>query len=145
MYTNPTVSTFKSYFYRDFPYTSNVSDLTKVQDKDISTAMVDTNANINPELFISQDNYTTAYLLLTAHFLSMNLRASSQGINGQFEWLASNKSVGSVSIGTSIPQRMLDNPYFAMLVKTNYGAQYLMMVLPYLCGQIQVPAGSTLA
>jgi hypothetical protein len=144
MYVNPTKSDFQNYFYRDFPFTANPSDLTKVQTKDITKAFCDADSMINPELFASQSSYTLGYLHLAAHFLVMNLRASSQGISGQFGWLETSKSVGSVSEGLQVPQRIMDNPMFAMLSKTNYGAKYLYMILPMLSGQIFIVSGETL-
>lgn len=99
---------------------------------------------MNPGLFSTQANYTLGYLMLSAHFLVLNIRSSSQGISGQYSWLQTNKNVGSVSEGLQIPQRILDNPEFAMLSKTNYGARFLMMVLPQLTGQIFNVYGRTL-
>lgn len=141
-YTNPSVSDFKARFARDFPFGSAMS---QVMDSDITNAFADAEVNLNPELWENQANYTTGYLLLSAHFLVTNIRASSQGINGNFEWLVSSKGVGSVSESFSIPDRVMKNPYLAMLSKTNYGAKYLMMILPQLTGQVFITAGSTQA
>ena len=143
-YDIPTITDFKNYFFRDFPYTPNVNDLTKVTDRDLNKAFTDTDATINQGLFDNQDSFNVGYLTLSAHFLVMNLRASSQGIAGQYEWLEQSKSVGSVSTSSAIPQRILDNPMFAMLSKTTYGAKYLYMILPQLSGQIFIVAGDTL-
>lgn len=141
-YIQPSIGDFKSYFFRDFPYTAD-GDLTGVTDADITNAMQLSTVNFNECLFGDQQTYGVAFLLLSAHFLVMNLRASSQGIAGQFDWLQSSKSAGSVSEGLSIPQRILDNPEFALLSKTNYGVQFLMMVLPQLAGQMMVVCGRT--
>lgn len=140
-YTNPSVADFKDFFDRDFPYGTDQE--TTVLDSDIAKAFRFTNVNFNPDLWGSQGDYTLGYLLLSAHYLVMNLRASSQGINGQFAFLESSKSVGSVSQSFAIPQRVLDNPDWAVLTKTNYGAQYLQLVLPQLAGQIYTVCGST--
>lgn len=131
-YNNPTVQDFKDYFVRDFPFGAdpNIS----VLDADISKAMVQCRAAINTALFANQENYSVGYNLLTAHFLVMNLRSSSQGINGQFNFLQASKGVGSVNESFSIPDRILQNPYWSIFTKTNYGAQYLNMVLSQLCG-----------
>lgn len=141
MYSNPTIDDFKNYFTRDFPYGTDPQ--TSVLDADIGKAFGQTNFAINPALFSSQENYTLGYLWLSAHWLVVDLRASSQGISGQFNWLETNKSVGSVSEGFSIPQRILDNPRFAMLSKTNYGAKYLELLLPALAGQVFIACGRT--
>ena len=145
MFNNPTIDNFKTYFFRDFPYQPDGSpDLTKyIQDQDIANAFVQTTASINQENFADQSTYQLGFELLSAHYLVMNIRQSSQGIAGSFEWGASSKSVGSVSESLAIPQRLLDNPELAYLTKTNYGTQYLMIVLPYLSGQVFCVAGTT--
>lgn len=140
-FNNPAVADFKNQFFRDFPYGTDPS--TSVLDQDITSAFQFVNVNINPDLFGDQGSYTLGYLLLSAHFLVMNLRASSQGLNGQFNFLQQSKSVGSVSESFGIPQRVLDNPEWAMLCKTNYGAQYLQIILPQMAGQVYTVAGST--
>jgi len=141
-YTNPSVQDFKDYFFRDFPYGTDIE--TTVTDPDIAKAFQQTNISINPGLWSSQGNYTTAYLLLSAHNLVMNLRTSSQGLNGQFAFLEQSKSVGSVSASFAIPQRMVDNPEFSIYMKTNYGAQYFQLLLPNLSGQVFFVHGRTL-
>lgn len=140
-FSNPTVVDFKSFFIRDFPYGTdpNVSIL----DGDITKAFTFTNVNMNQGLFSDQGSYNVGYLLLSAHYLVMNIRASSQGINGQFNFLQQGKGAGSVNESFAIPQRVLDNPDWAILTKTNYGAQFLQLVIPQLCGQIFNVYGST--
>lgn len=140
-YTNPSVAEFKTYFNRDFPYGTDIE--TSVTDTDISKAFQMTNINFNSDFFGDQASYTIGYLLLSAHYLVMNLRTSSQGINGAFGFLEQSKSVGSVSQSFAIPQRVLDNPDWAVLMKTNYGAQFLQLILPQLSGQIYTVAGLT--
>lgn len=139
----PTASDFKTFFVRDFPYGA---DITKhVLDADIDRALAEADASFNEALWSTQDKYTLAYLLLTAHNLVMDLRASSQGISGQFSWLQASKSVGSVSESFSIPQKVLDHPVFAVLSKTTYGAKYLAMLLPLITGPVFTVPGATQA
>ena len=133
MFTTPTIAEFKSKFSRDFPYGS---DTTTVMDADITSALGDAAFGINSELFGTQENYTLGYLLLTAHNLVLNLRASSQGIAGQYSFLQGSKGVGSISESFAIPQRILENPILAMYCKTHYGAKYISFVLPMLSGQM---------
>ncbi len=140
-YQNPSVADFKAYFTRDFPYGTDTE--TSVLDADIAKAFGQTNVNINPGLFADQGSYTIAYLLLAAHWLVWDLRASSQGINGQFSFLEQSKSVGSVSQSFAIPERIQADPYMAMLMKTNYGAKYIQLLLPQLAGQMYITHGST--
>lgn len=140
-FLNPTVADFKNYYYRDFPYGTDPA--LNVLDQDIAKAYGQTNINFNPALWSDQASYTIGYLLLAAHYLVVDLRMSSQGISGKYSWLETSKSVGSVSDSYSIPQRILDDPYFAMLTQTNYGAKYLQLVIPRLGGQIFIAYGST--
>lgn len=140
-YINPSVADFKAYFYRDFPYGTDPN--TSVLDQDITSSFLSTNFNINQGLFPDQGSYNLGYLLMSAHFLVMNLRQSSQGINGQFNFLQASKGVGSVNEAFSIPQRILDNPLWSMYTKTNYGAQFMQLVLPELSGQISNVFGTT--
>lgn len=140
-YENPSVADFKNYFNRDFPYGTDPN--TSILDSDITKAFAMTNININQALFGYQSSYTIGYLLLSAHYMVMNLRTSSQGINGQFNFLEQNKSVSAVAQSFAIPQRILDNPDLAILCKTNYGAQFLQIILPQLAGNMFTVLGST--
>lgn len=140
-YTNPSVSDFKTYFVRDFPFGTDSAN--NVLDSDVSNAFLLTNININPALFATQENYNLGYMYMAAHYMVLNLRASSQGINGQYAWLEQSKGVGGVNTSFAIPQRVLDNPYWSMFYKTNYGAQFMNIVLPQLAGQVFIVAGST--
>lgn len=139
-YTDPTVSDFKNYFSRDFPY--GVTNDT-VKDSDIVRAMSDATAGTNQDLFISQGFYTIGFLMLSAHNLVMNLRASAQGIAGQYPWMQTSKGVATVNESYVIPQRILDNPELAMLSKTYYGAKYLGQILPQLSAAMFSVCGRT--
>ena len=139
-YTNPTIEDFKDYFIRDFPYGTTPDT---VMDADITKALNMAGINFNPGLFGSQTAYTTGYLLLSAHYLVMNLRSSSQGIAGTYAWMETSKSVGSVSQGLGIPDNIMANPQFAMLTKTNYGAEFLFLIWPAIRGQMFIAYGST--
>lgn len=140
-FNNPTIEDFKVYWSRDFPYGTDPA--TSVTDQDIAKAYGQTNVNFSQSLWQDQAAYDIGYLLLAAHWLVMDLRMASQGVSGQYSWITTNKSVGNVSEGFSIPQRILDNPEYAMLSKTNYGAKFLMLVLPQLTGQMFNVFGST--
>lgn len=140
-YNNPSVADFKNQFTRDFPYGTDAD--VSVLDQDIASSFLYSNASINQELWADQGTYTLAYLLLSAHFMVMNLRASSQGINGQYNWAQNSKSVGSVSESFSIPERISNNPALMAYTKTNYGAQYLNLLWPVLLGQVFAISGTT--
>lgn len=141
-FNNPTIQDFKDYWVRDFPYGTDIE--TEVLDSDIAKAFGQTNINLNESLFSTQENYTVGYLLLSAHFLVIDLRMASQGISGSYSWITTSKSVGSVSESFQIPQRILDNPELAQLAQTNYGAKYLQILLPRMIGQAFIVCGRTL-
>jgi hypothetical protein len=143
MFLNPTIDDFKNYFTRDFPYNNSDPSL-GVTDQDIAKAFGQTNVNFSQSLWSTQADYTIGYLFLSAHWLVMDLRMASQGLNGQYTWIETSKSVQGVAQGFQVPQRILDNPELAMLAKTNYGAKYLGLVLPQLSGQIFPVLGRTL-
>ena len=141
MFIIPAVTDFKSYFVRDFPYGTDPN--TSILDVDITRALNESKCYVNEALFCDQDDFTTGYLLLSAHNLVTNIQSSSQGLSGQFEWAYGSKSVGSISVSQSIPSSILENPQYAWLAKTNYGAKYLMMIYPSLMGNIISVAGRT--
>lgn len=142
MWTNPSVADFQTYFFRDFPYGTDPT--VSILDQDITSAFMSTNFNINQGLFCSQSDYTLGYLYLSAHYMVMNLRASTQGMNGQYNFLQVSKGAGSINESFSIPQMILDNPLWSMYTKTNYGMYYIQLLYPQLAGQMWVAYGTTL-
>jgi hypothetical protein len=140
-YANPTIDEFKSYWSRDFPYSPDPAQ--GVTDTDIAKAFSQTNFSINENLFSDQGKYTTAYMLLAAHFLVIDIRLATQGLNSQFQWAVVNKSVGSISESYAIPSKFQDNPYLAMLAQTGYGGKYLMLILPLMAGNVFAIPGRT--
>ncbi len=140
-WNNPAVSDFKTQFFRDFPY--GTDQTVSVLDQDIANAFVQTNLAINQAQWPDQGSYTLGYLLLSAHFMVLNLRASSQGLNGQWNWAQNSKAVGSVNEGFEIPERIKQNPDFMAYYKTNYGAQYLNLLWPQMAGQMFTVCGTT--
>lgn len=151
MFTYPTVADFKDFFVRDFPFQPDpfpdppgVAEPDKyIQDSDITRAQLQAKLMCNQKLFSDQDMFNLGYELLSAHYLTVNIRASSSGLNGKFEWPAGSKSVGSVSISQAIPDSILKNPAYAYLTTTNYGAEYLMMIWPLLTGVMFTVPGRT--
>ncbi len=141
-YTNPSINDFKNYFDRDFVFGPGIE---MVRDTDISNCFIDCNAMVNPALFSEQANFSVGYLNLAAHFLVMKLRTagSKQGLNSQYSWMQVGKSVGGVSESLQIPERIMENAELAMLSQTGYGAKYLLLILPYLVGQIFTVCGAT--
>lgn len=140
-WVNPTIEDFKAYYFRDFPYGTDPN--TSVLDADIAKAFGMVDPYFTEQYYSSQATYDYAYFSLAAHYLVMNLNASSQGINGQFNWLEQSKGVGAVNQSFAIPQKILDNPMLAMFSKTNYGAMYLETLIPRLVGACFIAPGST--
>lgn len=135
-FTPPTLADFKSRFDRDFAYSADQSDMTKVRDKDITTAFTNAAANFNENLFANQATYAEAFLLLTAHFLCKNILASTQGLGGAGQWLTNTKAIGPLSEGFTIPDRIAKSPFLAALSKTAYGFAYLEQITPLLIGNV---------
>lgn len=133
-FTFPQVPQFKQYFIDDFPYGTDPK--TQFPDYRILNAMQLCGlAFFNPIFFPEQQSFNNGFLLLSAHYMVMNIRRASQGMKGQFGFLQQSKSAG-VSVSNAIPQRILDNPDFAWLCQTNYGAEFLHIILPQLSGQM---------
>lgn len=141
-YTYPSISDFQSQFSRDFPYGTDPN--TTITTTDIQNAFNFVNFNINTALFPNQGDFTLGYLLLAAHFLVVNIRSSSQGINGQFNFLQQGKGVGAVNESFAIPDWILRNAMLSMYTKTNYGAMFLQLILPQLIGNMWNAYGTTL-
>lgn len=139
-YTPPSIADFKLEFHRDFPYGPATNE---VNDADITKAIGDAAFNFNEGFFSSQANYDKGYLNLAAHYMVMNLRASSQGVAAAYDFLNIGKGAGSVSESISIPQRILDHPILSMYAKTPYGAKYLSFILPQLVGVVHPICGRT--
>ena len=146
-YTVPSISDFQQYFARDFPFQPiGTPDLTLyIQDSDIQKGLDMALGWVNQALFSSQTDFTIGYELMSAHCMVMNLRASSLGLSGKFDWATGSKSVGSVSISQAIPAKILDNPTYAWIAMSNYGVTYLTMVLPSMSGYVFAMQGATQA
>jgi len=139
-YIVPTVTDFKNHFTRDFPY--GVATNT-VMDSDISKALDECSVNFNESLWDTQTEFSISYLYLTAHYLVMDLRASTQGIAGNFAWMTTNKSVGSVSEGQDMPEFIKKDPMLSHYAKTYYGAKYISLLYPRLIGNMFSKFGGT--
>ena len=141
MYSNPSVADFQAQFIRDFPYGTDPA--TSILDQDVLNAFGWVNVTINPAIFPDQSTYTYGYLYLAAHRLVLNIRASSQGLQGQYTWAQNSKAVAGVNEAFTIPERIANNPLFMQYTKTSYGAYFLELVLPFLAGQMFTVSGRT--
>lgn len=144
-WTQPTVSEFKAFFNRDFNYApdSDPTNLDYIGDSDISKAISEALINFNTTLFGENDEKTIVFMYLAAYYLVENIKASSQGIGSQFNFPITSKSVGSVSAGYQIPDRILKNPQFAMYASNAYGVRYIQYAEPWTIGNIRTVAGQT--
>jgi hypothetical protein len=145
-YQFPTTDEFMTYFDRDFPFAGDgapVTEMSKVREKDIEKAFDEAKINFNPSLFENEDEFKIAFLYLAAHYLVNDLITASQGVGSTFSWLTSSKSVGNVSESYAIPDKILNNPRFAFLTTTRYGAKYLSLIWPRLVGNIRIFRATT--
>lgn len=142
-YVAPTVADFKFRFDRDFAYSADQNDLTRVRDVDVTRAFTAASANFNEALFASQATYAEAFLLLSAHFLCVNLGASSQGLGGAGVWTTQSKGAGNLHESFAIPARVARSPFLSQLSRTSYGMTYLQIILPLLTGNVALVAGCT--
>lgn len=145
-WTLPTFADFRARFARDFQFSVDGSDLTKVGPADYANAQADADTQINQDLFSSQADFSTAYLYLTAHYLVMNIKNSTAGLAGagSSPFAVASKSAGPVSVSYSIPQDILANPAYSVFALSTYGLRYLSLIVPYLAGNVGAVAGWTL-
>lgn len=144
--TTITVQQFKDRFYRDFAFINQNPNQDQpvppnsefIQDRDINNAFADAQGLLNQALLGSDVNITNGYLYLTAHCLSLNIKASESGVNsgGTGAFPVASRSVGSVSEAYQVPDAYKDDPILAQYAQTAYGQKYLAMVLPGLRGNM---------
>lgn len=144
-----TVTQFKDFFLRDFPFLPNFEcspqeRLNYVLDSDIQRAFSEAKISFNQALFGDDAEITMGYLYLTAHYLTIDLRAASGGIYGGGLAPVSARQVGNVSEKYEIPDMFIDNPVLAILNSTPYGMKYLALVLPKIVGNVVAICGRTL-
>lgn len=137
-----TVDEFKAWFYRDFPYSENENDLSGITNADITKAFAEAMFVFNKELF-TESEVKLAFMYLAAHYLVIDLKNSSTGLKGIFNGLMSSKSVGSVSVGYTMPSWITDNPLYSLIAQTPYGVKYLSLVIARCVGNFGVVNGAT--
>ncbi len=146
-----TVSDFKTYFRRDFPYAPTYATENEpenldsfVFDSDIEKAFGEAKTILNQGLFGDDDSIRLAYLYLSAHYLVIDLRAAMGGVDSTGSFPVASRSVGSVAESYAIPDAYKDNAQYAFFTTTGYGMKFLSMVIPRLVGNIRTVAGWTL-
>ena len=139
-----TPADFKARFARDFLF---VDDPTAgVVDGDITNAINDATLIFNPAMWSGSVELNTAFLMLTAHFLALNVQASGgiglqAGLENAGGGPIESKSVGPISVTMSFPERWKNSPVLSPFLRTDYGIRYAQMAAPRLAGNIGVVAG----
>lgn len=143
-----TVSDFKAFFRRDFPYLPSdplsYCDADEyVLDSDIQKAFMEAQILFNQALFGSNADITLVYLYLTAFFLVNDIGTAGAGLSSTGGFPVSSRTVGSVSESYEIPKAYVDNPTYSFYAKNGYGLKYLNLVLPMLVGNVGAVYGGT--
>lgn len=113
-----------------------------INDNDITKAFLQAKNMINLSLFgKNEELLKMCFLMLTAHFLVMDLNMSNG--NSASSFMITSKSVGSVSASYGIPQKILDSPNLSYLASTQFGLKYIQYILPLLSGNIMILNGRT--
>ncbi len=113
-----------------------------INDDDINKAFIQAKNMINLSLFgRNEECLKMCYLMLTAHFLVIDLNMSNG--NGASSFIIASKSVGSVAASYGIPKKILDNPNLSYLANTQFGMKYLVYILPLLSGNLMILKGKT--
>lgn len=137
-----TVDEFKGWFVRDFPYSDN-GDLSGITENDIKKAFAEASLTFNSSLFATVEDQKLGFLYLAAHYLVIDIQNSTQGLNGKYEGIISSKSVGSVSVGYTIPDWVMAHPIYSLLSQSKYGMKYLSLIIPLMVGNIAAVRGAT--
>ena len=141
-YAPITVSNFKEFFVRDFPYGTTSE---AVMDADIAKALATAGDNFNESLWSTQGSFGRAYCYLAAHYLVQSIRASSSGLNSQNAGNTTSKAVGSVNESYDMPERVKSSPFLAGLYTTLYGKTYVDLISLRLIGNVSFLRGITTA
>ena len=137
---------FKTRFDREFLYGAG---LDVVRDKDINDAIAQAQVMYNAALW-SVDDGKQAFLYATAHFVTIRIQAAGGlssavtgvGVTNRSTGIVESKSVGQVSVSyTSPPERLKKMAYLLPFWETEYGKQYVMMLMPKLAGNAAIVSG----
>ncbi len=113
-----------------------------ILDADIEKAFAEAKVNFNQALFSTDEEITLAFLYLAAHFLVIDIRNSSQGVNSKGNYNAQSQTVGNVSESLYIPDKIANNSIFQMYTTTGYGMKYINLVAPRLVGRVVAVRGA---
>lgn len=116
------------------------SALNYTQDTDILEAFGEALVNFNEGLFPDEATALKVFYLLAAHYLTIDFR---NALGSNEIGIMTSKSVGSVSVGYSIPSWLLNNPTLSMYATTGYGVKYASLIKPYITGNFFIARGRT--
>ena len=120
------------------------SNMDFVRDSDVIKALTAAGVNFNCAFWMTQDEFNYAYLLKAAHFLCINLKASTQGLRGRGgEWLRQAFNVGDIGSTFQFHDRIARSRILAPLMETTYGSQYLQLIGPKLVANVRAVVGHT--
>ena len=144
-WTAPSIDDFKSRFARDFPFANekDPDNLDFITDGDIQNAIDYATMDFNEGIFGAATGATYLFLLLTAYHLVENIQTSQKGLSAQSQFVTENISVGGVSVGNIVSERIAADPVLSKYMKNAYGQKYIEMALPYLVGRVAVVSGRT--
>lgn len=137
---------FKTRFDREFIYGTG---LDRVRDKDINDAIAQAQVMYHAALWSVEDG-KQAFLYATAHFVAIRIQAaggliasvSGDAINNRSAGIVESKSVGQVAVSyTQPPERLRKMAFLLPFWETEWGKQYIMMLLPKLSGNVNIVSG----
>lgn len=113
-----------------------------VTDDQISGAMAEAFMVFNCGIFADPAKRLLAFLYLTAHFLTVDMRNISSG--GASVFPSRSRRAGALSETLEINARFAQSPILSAYLTTGYGQKYLAMMGPHLVGQATFLFGTTL-
>jgi hypothetical protein len=132
--TLPTNTTYFSVTSDDYYNYINDTDITKAIGE--CDAMLPV-ARFETEVLATAQNY------LTAHCLCNDIKTSNAGLANSAIFAVQSKSAGSISESFGIPQRLLQSPFYAFYITSQFGMKYLAMLYPRCIGALNVAEGAT--
>ena len=115
-----------------------------ILDSDIERAFAEAKANFNEKMFETPELMEIAFYYLSAHYLCIDQRNADGSYGAGYTGMAQSKTVGNVSASYVVPQRYLNNPYYAFLAQTGFGNKYLSYIIPRSVARCMWVAGRSL-
>ena len=136
-----TPAQFKEFFVKDFVYGTGQD---QVSDNDITRAISEAKMNFNESLFDTDDEKKIIFLYLTAYYLVVDINnINTQGASNN-GGLVTYKQVRNVAESFKVPKWIEESPMYSMFSQNGYGLKYLIMIYPYLIGNVGIVPGRTL-